>query len=90
MQDSKITETEYKSEAHKLLSQSLQEMNGQKEEGDTKLVAEKCECSVRTVEVYLGGDIASLETGKKIFTTLRDIVIKRQRLVIKEVNKKVA
>jgi len=63
--------------AKELLSASLQELNGLKGEGDTTTVAAKLGITSRTVETYLRGDVALLETGKAIFKTLKDIIIKR-------------
>jgi hypothetical protein len=80
MQDTKFAQTKHKSRAHRLLSNSLQELNGQKDSRDTRAVAEKLNITVRTVETYLAGNVAALETGRQIFTTLRTMIIAREKI----------
>lgn len=72
-----------KNTARELLSKSLQELTHQMEPGDTKAVAKKLGLQMRTVQLYLKGDLDAIDTGKKIFTELRAIIMKREQEIKK-------
>ena len=82
MQDTKNEQTKYKSRAHQILSNTLQELNGQKDATEAKAVAGKLNISPHTVETYLAGNITQLETGKQICTTLRTMIIEREKSMV--------
>ena len=78
MQDTKNRVTKPNSRALRLLSNSLQELNAQKCDGDLMAVAECLNLSKSVIEGYLAGKVADLETGREIFTALRTIIINRE------------
>lgn len=77
----KTTESQDKTKggiAKEWLSRSLQDLNAEKEDGDTKAVAETVGTTVKTIETYLGGDVAVVETGKSIHIALKAIIVRRR------------
>jgi len=89
MQDTVLYGTKHDRRAARLLSCSLQELNGQKKNGDVQAIAVQLNIPVEGVKYYLAGYVPILEVGKEIFNALRSRIIAReQQLAENEKNQK--
>ena len=65
--------------AVKMLSDGLQESATQLVRGDVDEIAKKLKLKPHTVRGYTKGEVADIETGRKVLKAMRKLVIDREK-----------